>query len=263
MDKEKITPVILAGGQGKRLWPLSRPSKPKQFLRLTGHKTIFELTCDRCNNPKIFNPPIIIGNVRHKEILNNLAPANAKIILEPYSKNTCASIALALDATDPNETLLIMPSDHVITNQSAFINSIRKAQTHTDKLVTFGIAPTSAHTGYGYIQKSNSHAVQRFHEKPSKKIAQSYINDNSFFWNSGIFMASHQVLTKEYQKYAPQILEAIKHEDAFKNIPPISFDCAIAEKTKNAAMIPAEFTWSDIGSWGALLSLKTKRRKTA
>jgi len=241
MGQQKITPIILAGGQGKRLWPLSRATRPKQFIPLVSGVTLFERTIERCGNREIFNAPIILGSQQHEGLIKELAPIDARIILEPIGKNTAPAIALALHALAGDETLLITPADHFISDIQDFEKTIIAAagQAEREFLVTIGIPPTSPHTGYGYIQSNHLGDVQRFHEKPDKKRAQEYIEDPKTFWNSGIYVSTAQTLTKEYKLFANDVLEAAKDKAVFKALTPISFDHAIAEKTFNAVMVPA------------------------
>ena len=258
MFKQKITPVILAGGQGKRLWPISYASRPKQFIPLIKGKSLFEQTIERCGNRELFYAPIIVGAKRHEDIIRELSPEDARIALEEYGKNTAPAIALALREAARSDTLMIMPADHFIPDVKGFENTAIAAagQALRDFIVTIGIPPSEAHTGYGYIQNNDYGDVERFHEKPDKMTAQNYIENPHMFWNSGIFTATYETLCKEYKMHAPEILRAIEDQEALKRLKPISFDYAIAEKTFNAVMVEAQFAWSDIGDWNALISLK-------
>ena len=255
----KITPVILAGGQGKRLWPLSHASRPKQFIPLVRGKTLFEQTIERCNNRSLFFAPIIVGAERHEEIIRDLSPKDARIVLEKTGKNTAPAIALALKEAARSDTLMIMPSDHFIPDVKGFEKTALAAfgQAERGYLATIGIQPETAHTGYGYIQANRFGDVEKFHEKPDVKAAESYIENPNFYWNSGIFIATTQTLKKEYELFAPEIWNTLDNEEAFRRLKPISFDYAIAEKTFNAVMVPAQFKWSDVGDWNALFKLKT------
>lgn len=256
-----MTPVILAGGQGKRLWPVSHASRPKQFIPLVNGKSLFERTLERCSNRDLFNPPVIVGSSHHEEILKKLSPDDAQIILEPLGKNTAPAVALALHSIQSNETLMIMPADHFIPDIEGFEKTaiVAGGQASREFIVTIGIPPTGPHTGYGYIQTNRFADVEKFHEKPDKRTAEKYLEDPKFFWNSGIFITTRNTLIKEYQLHAPKILKSVEDEKTFKAIEPISFDYAIAEKTFNAVMVKSQFEWNDIGDWNALISLKTGR----
>ena len=261
MLKQKITPIILAGGQGKRLWPISYAARPKQFMPLVNGKSLFERALERCANNEIFNSPIIVGSRQHKNILDKICSRGTRVILEPAGKNTAPAIAIALNTIKTNETVMIMPADHFIADIEGFEKTAIAAQGQASRefLVTIGVPPTGPHTGYGYIQTNAFGDVEKFHEKPDKQTAELYIENPNMYWNSGIFTATPDTLIKEYQMHAPELLEGVLTEENFKTLKPISFDYAIAEKTFNAVMVEAEFAWNDIGDWNALISLKTGR----
>jgi len=281
-----ILPVIMAGGTGSRLWPLSRQLNPKQFLKLCGESTLLQQTLLRLDGLHTAAPSIIC-NEDHRfmvaEQLRQLTVKNASILLEPVGRNTAPAIALAaLNATrngqDP--VLLVLAADHFIADQSAFQQAVKEAEELAlqDKLVTFGIVPTQPETGYGYIQRGSAlpeqgYQVARFVEKPDSATAQGYLDSGDYYWNSGMFMFKASVYLQALQEFRPDILDACKHafeagsQDldfvrvdaaAFADCPDDSIDYAVMEKTRDAAVIPLDAGWSDIGSWSALWEIGTK-----
>lgn len=281
-----ILPVIMAGGTGSRLWPLSRQLNPKQFLKLCGDSTLLQQTLSRLDGLHTAAPSIIC-NEDHRfmvaEQLRQLTVKNASILLEPVGRNTAPAIALAaLNATrngqDP--VMLVLAADHFIANQSAFQQAVKEAEVLAlqDKLVTFGIVPTQPETGYGYIQRGSAlpeqgYQVARFVEKPDFATAQGYLDSGDYYWNSGMFMFKASVYLQALQEFRPDILDACKHafeagsQDldfvrvdaaAFADCPDDSIDYAVMEKTRDAAVIPLDAGWSDIGSWSALWEIGTK-----
>lgn len=281
-----ILPVIMAGGTGSRLWPLSRQLNPKQFLKLCGDSTLLQQTLSRLDGLHT-SAPSIICNEDHRfmvaEQLRQLTVKNASILLEPVGRNTAPAIALAaLNATrngqDP--VMLVLAADHFIANQSAFQEAVKEAEELAlqDKLVTFGIVPTQPETGYGYIQRGSAlpeqgYQVARFVEKPDSATAQGYLDSGDYYWNSGMFMFKASVYLQALQEFRPDILDACKRafeagsQDldfvrvdaaAFADCPDDSIDYAVMEKTRDAAVIPLDAGWSDIGSWSALWEIGTK-----
>lgn len=281
-----ILPVIMAGGTGSRLWPLSRQLNPKQFLKLCGDSTLLQQTLSRLDGLHTAAPSIIC-NEDHRfmvaEQLRQLSVKNASILLEPIGRNTAPAIALAaLNATrngqDP--VLLVLAADHFIEDQSAFQQAVKEAEelAKQDKLVTFGIVPTQPETGYGYIQRGSALPVQgyqvaRFVEKPDSETAQAYLDSGDYYWNSGMFMFKASVYLQALQEFRPDILDACTRafeagsQDldfvrvdaaAFADCPEDSIDYAVMEKTRDAAVIPLDAGWSDIGSWSALWEIGTK-----
>lgn len=276
-----IKPVIIAGGTGSRLWPLSRRLNPKQFLALTdGHLTMLQKTVRRLQGLKVTDP-LVICNDEHRflaaEQLRVAGHDQARIILEPVGRNTAPAIALAaLQALKQGEDvcLLVLAADHLIADEQAFRDSVDKAlpMAEAGRLVTFGIVPTKAETGYGYIQKGESlgpggFQVQRFVEKPDSVTAHSYLESGEYFWNSGMFLFKASRYLDELERYRPDILEACRRalsestddmhftrisREAFAACPDESVDYALMEKTSSAAVVPLDAGWSDIGSWSAL-----------
>jgi mannose-1-phosphate guanylyltransferase len=280
-----ITPVILSGGAGTRLWPMSRPECPKQFLALTGDKTMFQMTLERVPAGAQYAAPIIVANAAHADLvdsqLTGAGVCNATILLEPCARNTAPAIALAalsaVAAKDTSAVLLVMPSDHVILNQPAFDAAIAAALPVVNQgwLVTFGIAPTGPETGYGYIQTcevitSGVHKVSRFVEKPDAVRAAEMIISGNYVWNGGIFLFRADTYLAALAVHAPDILAAAQsamqdavrknghvypHEAAFAASPSDSIDYAIMEKYAQVAVVPVSMGWSDVGSWDAIFDI--------
>jgi mannose-1-phosphate guanylyltransferase len=282
-DLPRITPVILSGGAGTRLWPMSRDDRPKQFLPLTAEQTMFELTVARVSDPTRFDPPIIVSGLHHGTLvdaqLRSAGVEAAAVILEPCARNTAPAIALAARAAGPQAVLLIMPSDHVIADADAFHRAIAAALPLADDgwFVTFGITPTGPETGYGYIAVGEGvaegvHRVHRFVEKPDRANAEAMIAGGDHVWNGGIFLFRADAYLSALATYAPDMLAAAQaamdgadqhgshiHPDAaaFANCPSDSIDYAVMEKAAKenggrVAVVPVSMGWSDIGSWDAL-----------
>lgn len=279
-----ITPVIMAGGSGSRLWPLSRTLYPKQFLALTGEKTMLQETVLRLEGLDV-TAPLVICNEEHRFIVAEQLRTIDKtgpIILEPVGRNTAPAIALAAEVTIENDPLLlVLAADHVIQDQKAFVEAVKKATTLADqgKLVTFGIVPTQAHTGYGYIKRGNvitdseSYAVEQFVEKPDSETAEKYLQSGEFYWNSGMFLIKASRYLQELEKFSHDIFTACKKslknisEDRdfvrldvaeFEACPDDSIDYAVMEKTSDAVVVPLDAGWNDIGAWSALWEVNDK-----
>jgi mannose-1-phosphate guanylyltransferase len=281
-----ILPIIMAGGSGSRLWPLSRQMFPKQFLTLHGEHSMLQATANRLNGINHV-PPMVICNEEHRfsvaEQLRANAISNSGIILEPVGRNTAPAIALAaLHATkngnDP--LLLVLAADHIIKDDEAFTNAVKQAELSAEdgKLVTFGIVPTAPETGYGYIKrgaKSNhvGYQVEQFVEKPDKSTAQAYLSSNQFYWNSGMFLFKASTFLQQLQRHSPDIFAACtqamgKNESDldfirvdklfFESCPDDSIDYAVMEKTTDAVVVPMDCGWSDVGSWSALWEVSEK-----
>ncbi len=274
-----MTPIILAGGTGSRLWPKSRAALPKQFLALTSEDTMLQETINRLDGCNA-DAPIVVCNDSHRflvaEQLRQNNTENGGILLEPVGRNTAPAIALAAlhaskDGQDP--TLLVLAADHLIQDKVAFHSAIEKAEVLASKgfLVTFGIVPNQPHTGYGYIQSSDDLGeglkVEQFVEKPNLATAKQYVDSGSYFWNSGMFMFKASVYLDALEKYAPEILSVCKaaietesndldfiriDPETFAKSPDDSIDYAVVEKTDKAAMVPLDAGWSDVGSWSSL-----------
>ncbi|MFT7186487.1 MAG: mannose-1-phosphate guanylyltransferase, partial [Pseudohongiellaceae bacterium] len=281
-----IRPVVMAGGSGTRLWPLSRKLFPKQFLPLMGESTMFQDTLSRLipdsrSGVPAFTilDPIVVCNEEHRfivaEQLRNDERKAKSIILEPVGRNTAPAVALAaLDAINGSDDplLLVLAADHVITDLPAFHASISSAATLAEqgKLVTFGIVPRSPEVGYGYIKAGEMEAgaasVEQFVEKPDLNTAKEYLDSGQYYWNSGMFMFKASVYLAELEKYQHEILQAVSQsfsvkttdldftridEAEFTACPDDSIDYAIMEKTDLAMVVPLDAGWSDVGSWSS------------
>ncbi len=283
-----IYPLILSGGSGSRLWPVSRVSRPKQFLSLSSENPLIIDTALRVSSPK-FKSPTIICNKDHRFLVGeSFAKARIKpysIILEPVGRNTAAAIlsaAYTLYKQDKEAIVLAMPSDHAIKNKKALLEAVNTALPAAEKgkIVTFGIKPTSPETGYGYIEQgeplengSPINKVTHFHEKPSRDKAIDYIATGRYSWNSGIFLFKAGSLFNIMKELDPEfeknIIGAVENsitdldflrlnEDFFSALPSLSFDVAVMEKTNKAVVITTNMEWSDIGSWNSLWNVSKK-----
>jgi mannose-1-phosphate guanylyltransferase / mannose-6-phosphate isomerase len=278
-----LHPVILSGGIGSRLWPLSREHYPKQLLALVGEQTMLQSTITRLENIPNLAPPIIVCNEDHRflvaEQLRCIKVKPSAILLEPVGRNTAPAIALAALAAlenDPDAVLLALPADHLIQKIDIFQDVINKAFSISNQelLITFGIVPTKPETGYGYIkagEQINQHIqkVEEFVEKPNLETAIKYLESGNYFWNSGMFLFKAQNYLDELKQFEPQIFEICTRafdklsldlnsdfvrvdEELFKQCISKSIDFAVMEKTTKAAIIPLDAGWSDIGAWSAL-----------
>lgn len=276
--EERIQPVILSGGSGTRLWPLSRPERPKQLLPLTEERTMLQVTVDRVSDGSRFQDPIIVCGERHAgQVEAQLAEAGVEarsVIVEPMARNTAPAIALAAASVAPETILLVMPSDHVLKAPAAFLETVERALPVVADgwLVTFGIEPDRPETGYGYIRRGRPlsegvHEVERFVEKPDAERARAYLAEGDCSWNGGIFLFRAADYLAALGDHAPDILDAVirslelgraegkrlhPQPDAFAAAPSISIDYAVMEKIDRAAVAPVDMGWSDIGSWDAL-----------
>ncbi len=287
-----IIPVVLSGGSGTRLWPLSRSMFPKQFINFfNGHgTTLLGATLGRLKGDAGFGEPILLCNNDHrflvKEELERARVTAKAIILEPVARNTAAAItvaALAAVREQPNAVLVVMPSDHAVKEEARFVEAVRRAASvaATGRLVLFGIKPESPHTGYGYIKrgpslegfKGGAFTVERFCEKPDAATAASYLSEGDYFWNSGIFVLHAHTFLDEIARLDPRILDAARaalarserdlgfvrlDRPSFAESPNISVDYAVMEKTDAAAMLPIDVGWNDVGSWSSLWEIAAR-----
>ncbi len=274
-DMNQITPVILCGGSGTRLWPRSRAAAPKPFLPLIGERSLFEEALARCADPAIFTAPLIVAGKPHLELVESQLPAGgkARVLVEPEGKNTAAAIALAALRLPADAVMLICPSDHHIADEEAFVVTACRAAALAREgwLVSFGIAATRPETGYGYIRRGDAlgegFRIERFVEKPDLATARTYLAQGDYCWNGGIFAFQAGGFLGELARHRPALARAVAeavaegHEDgalfhpgaqAFGRIEAESVDYAIMEQTDRAAMVPADLGWSDIGNWQAL-----------
>jgi mannose-1-phosphate guanylyltransferase/mannose-6-phosphate isomerase len=291
MTDPMLFPIILSGGFGGRLWPVSRTSKPKQFLSLLTENTLLQETIFRLSGLESTNAPTLICNFRHRfiaaEQLRAIDVQPRRIYLEPVGRNTAPAVAIAafdVRDADPDGLMLVLPSDHVILHVPSLHKAIADASDLAQQgyLVTFGILPTAPKTGYGYIRQGDmlengargkGYKVAAFVEKPNRETAIQYLKSRSYLWNSGIFMFKAAHYLEELKRLAPVIYEKswqtyqnIQHdtefsrlsEELFSQCPDNSIDYAIMEKTDKAVVIPVDMGWSDVGSWGALWEIMNK-----
>ncbi|MEZ9233744.1 mannose-1-phosphate guanylyltransferase/mannose-6-phosphate isomerase [Vibrio amylolyticus] len=282
-----LIPVIMAGGSGSRLWPLSRQAFPKQFLNLQGEKTMLQDTVDRLIDLD-HEAPIVICNEDHRftvaEQLRLNGTVYSDILLEPAGRNTAPAVALAAFRAmqkDDNATLLVLAADHVIKQPANFVNAVENAKLLADSglLVTFGIVPRKPETGYGYIQAGQpinttvASRVTQFVEKPSLETATGYLESGDYLWNSGMFLFKASDFLSELKEFRPDIYSSCEkamtsvdsdldflriEEESFLACPSESIDYAVMEKTKHAAVVPLDCGWSDVGSWSALWDVADK-----
>ncbi|MBU0941560.1 MAG: mannose-1-phosphate guanylyltransferase [Bacteroidetes bacterium] len=271
MESKSITHVILTGGVGSRLWPLSRKSQPKQYLDIFDGKSLFEMTVDR--NKNIADKVMVVGNIDNRHLSEKvLEKSNTSYIdiIESTPRNTAAAIAFAAFASDPDEILIVTPSDHIIGNADLYEQSIQEAieKANNGFIVTFGIVPTKPETGYGYIERKGDNVIS-FREKPNQVTATDFIEKGNFLWNSGMFCFKASVFLEELKKYTPEVYDKSKivWESNIEGnldlalsleIPSISIDYAVMERSKKIKVVSAQFTWSDLGSFESVYDyLKT------
>jgi mannose-1-phosphate guanylyltransferase len=261
----KIYNIILSGGVGSRLWPLSRKQHPKQFLKLFSGKSLFELTAER--NQEVVDQIMVVGNTDHiewsKMLLQDISLPKT-FITETVARNTTAAIAFAALAVDEDDVLIVTPSDHLIQNQDAYEKAIKEAieLAKKDFLVTFGVVPSKPETGYGYIEYQGKDVLS-FREKPNTETAQEFLERGTFLWNSGMFCFKAGVLLEELKVYQSELLDKCKavwqtsvdqclNAEASQKVPSISIDYAVMERSKKIKVVPAHFRWNDLGSFESL-----------
>ena len=281
VHRGRIVPVLLSGGAGSRLWPLSRDLYPKQFLPLTSERSMVQETALRVVDPGRFTAPMVVCNQEHRfilvEQLRDVGVTPAEVIVEPAGRNTAPAIALAalraLEAA-PDALLLVLPTDHVVRGQNAFLDAVGVAAQAAERglLTTFGMSPTRPETGFGYILTgepitSEVSTIAAFVEKPDRVTAERMAADGRYLWNSGMFLLPARAYVEELERLQPDILSAARaalaggsaadgvvtvDAEAFAQAPALSIDVAMMERTQRAAVVPAHFEWSDLGSWSSL-----------
>lgn len=278
MNPRRIRPVILCGGAGSRLWPVSTPAMPKPFLPLLGERTMLQMTAQRVADPATFSPPVIVAAEAHRDLverqLEAAGIAPSRIILEPCGRGTAAAAALAAMTAERDEQLLLMPSDHLIAAPERLIEAEEAARPLVADgwLVTFGVVPTRAETGYGYIQSGEELApgvrrAARFVEKPDAARAAAMLAEGGYHWNSGLFLFAAGAFLDRLAIHAPDIAASVEQSLSGRGAvagvlspEPASFaacraesiDRAVMERAERIAVAPAEMGWSDVGSWDAL-----------
>ena len=263
MSSDKsITHVILTGGVGSRLWPLSRKSRPKQYLEIFEGKSLFEMTVER--NSHLANKVMVVGNIDNHQLSGKVMDkTNTSYvnIVEATPRNTAAAIAFAAFASNPEDILIITPSDHIIDQMENYNQAISEAVSKANEgfIVTFGVIPTKPETGYGYIEAEGDNVIS-FREKPNETTAKEFIAKGNFLWNSGMFCFRASVLLEELKQFQPDVYEKSKEVweackegfldlDLSMQIPSISIDYAVMERSKKIKVVPASFSWSDLGSF--------------
>ncbi len=281
-----IYPVVLSGGSGTRLWPMSRALHPKQLLTLAGRETLLQQTVRRVCNDRRFAAPLLVANEEHRfviaEQLREIGAVPQALLIEPVGRNTAPAAcvaALALSESDPEPLMLVMPSDHAIGDRVAFLAAVDRAATAASAgaLVTFGITPDRAETGYGYIRLGGASEIEgvfkvaEFIEKPGPKQATEYLVAGGFTWNSGIFLFPARLYINELERLRPEMVATCRRalarrdndfvrldKEAFAACDSNSIDYAVMERTRRAAVVPVVMGWSDVGSWDALWEMSEK-----
>lgn len=282
----QIISIILSGGKGARLWPLSRSLYPKQFLPLVSDKTLFQETLERLQILGLQNPIVVCNNDHRFIVAENLQELDIKaqsILLEPLGRNTAPAIAAAAMVAMKNNddpVLMVMPADHIIEDMQAYKTAIKSAFEYAQKghMVTFGIKPTHAHSGYGYIETGslvdkNVHQIASFKEKPNAKTAETFVKSGKHLWNSGMFCFKASAYLEELRLYQPELLKFVQQsvenaasdldfdrldKDAFEKCPDVSIDYAVMEHTQKGVVVGLDAHWSDVGSWDLVWEISKK-----
>jgi mannose-1-phosphate guanylyltransferase len=277
---QKIVPVILSGGSGTRLWPLSRTRRPKQLLPLFGDKSLLEATLERVKDPDLFAEPIIVAGEAQAEAIGEILRGRGELIVEPCARNTAPAIALAAMNAPQDALILVMPSDHLIADVDAFSEAVRRGRgaAQDGYIVAFGMKPDRPETGFGYITRAEPieegvWTVEQFVEKPDKATAESFVAGGRHDWNGGIFLMRAGRYLDALKMHAPAIFEAVRRSvdgqsrlegrsspdrGAFERCPSQSIDYAVMEKEKRIAVVPARLGWSDVGSFETLHAASAK-----
>ncbi|CAN5889983.1 hypothetical protein BH23ACT5_BH23ACT5_03210 [soil metagenome] len=284
--RHDLTPVILSGGSGNRLWPLSVPGRPKQLQALVGTDSMIQATATRTQGIDGLTPPLVVCNdAQVDEIRSQLGAVGAppdRILVEPVGRNTAPAVAAAALSLSPETIMAVFPADHVITDTTAFHSALISATEAAQggRIVTFGIVPSRPDTGFGYIEAADLRGgvadVVRFVEKPDADTARSYLDSGRFLWNSGMFVFAAGAIRAELERHVPQVLEAVAAAvdgartdgdavylaDGFADAEAISIDHAVMERTDRAVVVPLDAGWSDVGSWQALWEVSSPGGET-
>ncbi len=271
--------IVLAGGGGTRLWPLSRESFPKQFLRLGSSLSLLQTTVQRLAKADFIDTIIVATNTHYLDLVKEQLPSQGKvhILTEPARKNTAPAICLGVRFLEtfcgatPNDPILVLPSDHLIEPEEIFLQTLHEMEPiarQSSHLITFGIRPTKAETGFGYIRIDQPHIGATFHvaefvEKPDRLRAQKYVEDPHYYWNSGMFLFSPTLFWKELSLHTPDLFHLFEDpytqiREHFNQMPDISIDYALMEKSENIVVSPLAVSWSDVGSWDSLYEALAK-----
>ena len=277
----RIVPVLMSGGRGTRLWPLSRVALPKQFVSLVGEGTMIQQAARRASRIEGATAPIVVANGDHVDLilvqLSEIAVEPDVVIAEPVGRNTAPAVALAAHALQPDDVMVVLPSDAAIVDEAAFVEAITEAvpAAADGALVTFGVRPTRPETGYGYIEADGEGGVSdvvRFVEKPDEETATEYLESGRFLWNSGMFVFTASTYLTELRRHEPEIFDrtasAIESArsrgprldpgDEFGDSPAVSIDHAVMERTDRAVVVTLDAGWSDVGSWHSLWELEAE-----
>lgn len=283
---ESVVPVVLSGGSGTRLWPLSSTTMPKQLHRLVGDDTMLRSTLSRVVDTRGALPIVVCGLSQVGAVAGQLAEGEARIVVEPTARNTAPAVAAAALLVPPETVLAVFPADHVIADGNAFAGALARAVTaaKAGHVVTFGIVPSVPATGFGYIEFADGggdwHSIVSFVEKPDQATAEQYVSGGVHLWNSGMFVFRADVMAAELETHAPAVWEAVRASvesrseidvsgrtvtrlgDAFSGAPSISIDYAVMERTERGVVVPLDAGWSDVGSWEALWEIVSTESET-
>ena len=263
MSTSSLFIVILAGGKGERFWPLSTPEFPKPFLKFFSERSLLQQTYDRAIQLVPRDRILLVVGQQHSSVSREQLPDLGvnQILLEPVGRDTAAAIGLAATQLQPDDLMLVLPADHLIPDTEQFAEDVHRAAVYAEQHggpCIFGIKPDRPETGYGYVQAGDSHAapgifpVKKFVEKPNKKLAESYLRDASYFWNSGIFLWKVSRIRELLEQHLPELWHGLLRKKPYEELLKISIDFGVMQKADRVVMLPASFRWDDLGAWNAL-----------